>query len=739
MTKNVKAKKSWWERLRLFLKRNTSLTVIIAAAILLELTTGLMYLSAQGIIQRTMERLVDREMNAIYLCIRNKLSKVEVTFDNFAWVVSDDLANPEWMFEKTRAIVKNNPAVLGSSISFIPDYYPSKGKWFEPYAVRRADGSIESMQLGSASHDYTNKEFFSATISEDHGHWCEPYYDKDGSGTMVTTYSVPVKDAEGRIVAVANGDISLGWLDEVMNESKMYKTTERFLVTGSFNQLAGADNGLYHIALDLVKASPKATDYVTAEDVDGRKVHVFFTPVGGNTNWVLINVLDDNEVFGKLRRMRAALLLPVMVGLFFAGLIIWRTQRTQERLRKVNAEKERIGGELRVASRIQQSMLPHRSLTLDDVDICGSLVPAKEVGGDLYDYFIRDEKLYFCIGDVSGKGAPSAMLMAVIHALFRAFSAHESNPARIMQAINEASCEGNDDNMFVTLFIGVLDLPTGTLRYCDAGHDAPFIITRGQRDTDAGDTAAATTLTLLDMLPHLPIGVFDDVKFTLQETKLAPESTVFLYTDGLTEAMNGSHQDMFGLKRTEDTLGRCAAQQLTPAQVISEVSQAVHRFVGDSEQSDDLTMLVMRYTPRQYESTLTETITIKNQVKEVARLSTFIKAASEKLAISTTLARQLRLAVEEAVVNVINYAYAPDTEGDVTVTLMSDGKTLRVQIIDAGVPFDPTMKEKADTSLSVEDRQIGGLGLLLVRELMDAINYERTESKNVLTLIKNLT
>ena len=119
MTKNVKAKKSWWERLRLFLKRNTSLTVIIAAAILLELTTGLMYLSAQGIIQRTMERLVDREMNAIYLCIRNKLSKVEVTLDNFAWVVSGDLENPEWMFEKTRAIVKNNPFILGSSISFV--------------------------------------------------------------------------------------------------------------------------------------------------------------------------------------------------------------------------------------------------------------------------------------------------------------------------------------------------------------------------------------------------------------------------------------------------------------------------------------------------------------------------------------------------------------------------------------------------------------------------------------------
>ncbi len=135
---------------------------------------------------------------------------------------------------------------------------------------------------------------------------------------------------------------------------------------------------------------------------------------------------------------------------------------------------------------------------------------------------------------------------------------------------------------------------------------------------------------------------------------------------------------------------------------------------------------------------LTETLTIKNDVHEVKRFSDFMKSFSEKLGIETSLARKLRLAVEEAVVNVIDYAYPMETEGDITINMMSDGQTLHCKIIDSGVAFDPTAKQKTDTTLSVEDRQIGGLGILLVRELMDSINYERTEGKNILTLIKKL-
>ena len=562
-----------------FIRTNTSLAVIILAALLLELTTGILYYSAQNTIQENVERIIEREMNALNLCIRNKLARVEVTLDNMSWVVSRDLEKADWMFEITEMLVKKNSVINGSAIAFVPDYYPEKGRWFEPSTVRMADGSIENKQVGSANHDYTKSEFYTVPMATDSCIWCEPYMDVDGSQVEVTTYSVPVYDDDGRKVAVVIADISLDWLEDIMNEEKVYKSTQRFLTTGSYNLLGGEDSPMFREAVRILKTDGDKEGYFTAKDKHGDKKHVFYALIGGKTDWVLINILDDNDAFGKLRRIRFFLLLPVMIGLFIVGFIVWRSSRNLERLREINAEKERIGGELRVASQIQQSMLPEHHLHRDDVDIRGSLVPAREVGGDLYDYFIRDEKLFFCIGDVSGKGAPSAMLMAVTHGLFRSASAHDSNPARIMDAINEVACQGNDTNMFVTMFIGVLDLLTGCLHYCDAGHDAPFIMVNGK-------------WSMVNVTPHLPIGVFDDTKYTVQETSIQPDSTIFLYTDGLTEAMNAEHKQ-FGLERIQAVLDTCADHD--PKEILEKITQSVDGFVKHAEQSDDLTMLAIKY------------------------------------------------------------------------------------------------------------------------------------------------
>ena len=725
-------------------RHNLPLTLIIGAALLLELTSGLLYYSAQNIIHRTVEKLIEREMNAIYLCIRNKLAKVEVTVDNMAWVVTDDLEDPDWMYSITRLLVENNPSILGCTVCFVPDYFPQKGRWYEPYAVRRADGTIETMQLGSAEHDYTKIDFYTEAMAKNGGNWCEPYLDKDGAKAMVTSYSVPVHDDKGKTVGVVGADIALDWLEEVVEEGKFYKSTQRFIVTEKGHLLAGKDSKLFQKVHQLVKADEDRAGLETITDENGDERHVYFHPVGGHTNWILVSIQNDREVFSKLGKIRATLLLPVLAGLILIGFIVWRTSRNLERLRKVKAEKERIGGELRVASEIQQSMLPHSQIQHADVDIFGSLVPAREVGGDLYDYYIRDEKLFFCIGDVSGKGAPSAMVMGVIHSLFRAFSTHENNPARIMQAINEVSCQGNESNIFVTMFIGVLDLPTGRLRYCDAGHDAPIVLRSqetGDRSQETGDRSQETgdrsqeSVVHIPVEPHLPVGVFEDIKYGVQETQLKPDSTLFLYTDGLTEAKDAGRKQ-FGLKRVEEVLrADCPIQ---PRQLIETITRQVHQFVGDAQQSDDLTMLAIHYTPKHFESILTETLLIKNDVHEVSKFSAFMKSVMEQLNIEKHLAHKLRLAVEEAVVNVVDYAYPAGIEGDIEIRFLSDGETLKTVIIDSGVAFDPTAKEKADTSLSIEDRQIGGLGILLVRELMDSINYERADGQNFLTLIKKL-
>jgi sigma-B regulation protein RsbU (phosphoserine phosphatase) len=203
------------------------------------------------------------------------------------------------------------------------------------------------------------------------------------------------------------------------------------------------------------------------------------------------------------------------------------------------------------------------------------------VGGDLFDFFIRDEKLFFCIGDVSGKGVPASMFMVVARSLFRNISAHVPEPHIIAKALNDSMSEGNEMNMFVTMFVGVLDLQTGVLRYCNAGHDAPLLIGKD--------------VSILPCDANLPIGVVDDWDYTVQETTIVPQTTIFLFTDGLNEAENVHHQQ-FGdeqvLSMAKELLEK---GQNEPMQFVQRMTAAVHFFAGAAEQSDDLTMLAIQY------------------------------------------------------------------------------------------------------------------------------------------------
>ena len=277
-------------------------------------------------------------------------------------------------------------------------------------------------------------------------------------------------------------------------------------------------------------------------------------------------------------------ILNVIAGsaLLVLGYSHYRTTRKLERLRKMNQEKSRITSELHLASQIQQSMMPLGHKIFDNVEIYGVLLPAREMSGDLFDHMIRDGKLYFCVGDVCGKGVPAAMLMAYAHSMLWNFTRDESDPARIIHSLNEVASKDNISCAFFTLFFGVLDLTTGRLQYCNAAHNPPFIL--------------SDKLMMLDCDPNHPIGPLEDVEFTLQETTLTPGSTIFLYTDGLTEANNTKNEE-FGVERTEEVLKDCLKQQLNPKEIIDTVTEAVHQFTMKAEQSDDLTMLAIRYTP----------------------------------------------------------------------------------------------------------------------------------------------
>lgn len=256
--------------------------------------------------------------------------------------------------------------------------------------------------------------------------------------------------------------------------------------------------------------------------------------------------------------------------------------RYVEELKVTTAQNASIESELGVARNIQMSMLPFTWPPFpdrDDLDIFGSVAPARAVGGDLFDFRIRDEKLYFCIGDVSGKGIPAALVMTVISSMFRTLSASEDSPLRIMTAINSSISTRNENMMFVTLFVGALDLSTGVLQYTNAGHNAPFVITGGQA-------------RMMSVDANIPVGVLEDWSYTLQETTLSPGEILFLYTDGLTEATR-SDGELFGEERVLEELSS-HGEDISAERVVADMTAAVNRFIGKAEQSDDLTMLVLK-------------------------------------------------------------------------------------------------------------------------------------------------
>ena len=268
-------------------------------------------------------------------------------------------------------------------------------------------------------------------------------------------------------------------------------------------------------------------------------------------------------------------------------------------LRDTTAQKAAMESELKIAHDIQMSMLPKTFPPYperDDIDIYGMLTPAKAVGGDLFDFYIRDEKLFFCIGDVSGKGIPASMFMAVTRSLFRNISAHVVLPEHIAYALNNALTEGNETNMFVTLFTGVLDLATGHLHYCNAGHNAPLLV---GCDVEDSVPHADPQVRELPCLPNLPLGIMGEFQFEAQEVDLDPDTTIFLFTDGLNEAENAFHEQ-FGDERIVEVANRLLAQrEHQPINITYEMFQAVHNFVNGAEQSDDLTMLAIQYTNKQ--------------------------------------------------------------------------------------------------------------------------------------------
>lgn len=711
------------------------LLLVLVAAATLEATSLVQYFYSQKGIREEATRRAESQLDATRSQIMDVINQAEAAVRNSIWIASWCLDYPDSLPVVPRRMVRENPVVVGSTIALVPGYSKSH-PLCAPYATRRGD-EIEMLSLATQAYDYPSQEWFTKPLELGLGYWSEPYVDTGGGDILMTTYSVPVTDRNGRVAAVLTADISLDWLTELVGGVEVYPNAFSVLLSRAGQiMVCPAETLVMRRTIQEVgeglTENREMFDSLARSMLSGRRgslrmrsggkaSQVFFAPVE-QTGWSMSIVIPEDEIYGGVRRMGRLVLLLQLLGLAMLILILYATIKSALKNKQLSDSRERMESELKIGRGIQMSMIPkifppfpERS----DLDMAGSIVPAKEVGGDLYDFYIRDERLFFCIGDVSGKGVPASLVMAVTRSLFRTTSAHEKSPQRIVTLMNESMSDMNESNMFVTLFCGVLDLMTGHLRYCNAGHNPPMILSDDIRP--------------LPVVPNLPLGVAGDMSFTEQELDLAYDDALFLYTDGLNEAENAAHEQ-FGEDRLESVLHarRDAASHLAAMQ------KAVSDFVGDAPQSDDLTMLFIHYLNDKQPDMTERHLILHNNIQQIPQLAEFVEAIADEKHLDQSMAMGLNLALEEAVTNVILYAYPEGSDGLVDIEAVIREHSLEFIVTDSGRAFDPTAAPEADTTLGVEDRPIGGLGIYLVRNIMDSVSYVRADGKNILTMTKRI-
>ena len=411
---------------------------------------------------------------------------------------------------------------------------------------------------------------------------------------------------------------------------------------------------------------------------------------------------------------------------------ITKRKRAEEALEEayevIKHQKERMEGELNVAHEIQMSMLP---LTFppfpqrQEFAVFATLQPAREVGGDFYDFFFIDEgRFCFCVGDVSGKGVPAALFMAVTKTLVKSRAANDFSPASILTHVNDELGRENDSCMFVTLFMGILDVKTGALAYTNAGHNPPYFLPRDG------------TAVRLDRCHGPVIGAMEGMVYQEDKVTVSPGDLLFLYTDGVTEAMDVKQQ----LYSEERLAALLSSRDFGSVEEIVDVTVAdVWRFQGEGEQADDVTVLAVQFFGEpEGEALQVLELSITNRVDEITRVNQSFNAFAKRHGIAAAVRRKMNVVFDELLSNIVSHAYRDEGEHTIDLRAELSADRLAITITDDGRPFNPFTSAAPDTAVSMEERQMGGLGIHLVRNMMDEVSYKRRTDKNVVILVKHL-
>lgn len=387
-------------------------------------------------------------------------------------------------------------------------------------------------------------------------------------------------------------------------------------------------------------------------------------------------------------------------------------------LSKMTAEKERIGAELDVARHIQASMLPCIFPPFPErheFDIYATMTPAKEVGGDFYDFFFVDSNhLALVMADVSGKGVPAALFMMISKTLIKSIAQNGLSPAKVLEKVNNQLCENNEAEMFVTVWLGILEISTGKMKCVNAGHEFPAIMRKGGN------------WELYKDKHGFVVAGMENAKYKEYELEFHPGDKLFVYTDGVAEATNVNNE-LYGTERMITALNKAKDKQVK--ELLESVHGDVDAFAGDAEQFDDITMLTLKINEP---NSNRRELTVVPSSDAVNDVTAFVEEILTENELPFKTIAQVNVAIDEIFSNIVLYSEA--TSATVSCTLEED--EIKLEFSDNGKPYDPTKNEDPDITLSSEERKIGGLGIFMVKKTMDDVSYVYKDNKNILTIKK---
>lgn len=541
---------------------------------------------------------------------------------------------------------------------------------------------LESYPYSEGAKEQAEK-IFNKEISED----AQYYYDAE-DGTPTLTVSVPLLDSKEHVAAIIAADLSVSGIKSA-SITILYGvllSVAALLLIAMIAYYAIIKKWIIQPIVKLQDATEEIVENIESDEIISIDIHT-----NDEIEMLADSFTDMNVKLKDYIRQNEA----------------------------ITAEKERIGAELELAKKIQADMLPNIFPPFPerkDFDIYATMTPAKEVGGDFYDFFLVDDNhLAMVMADVSGKGIPAALFMMMSKILIQNQAMSGKSPADVLETVNNQICSNNREEMFVTVWLGILDLQTGLLTAANAGHEKPIIMMPG------GD------FELIRDKHGFVIGGMEGVKYKEYRIQLEKGSSIFIYTDGVAEATS-EKDELFGLDRTLSALN--SLKDESAEEILKGVKNAVDAYVGNAPQFDDLTMLCFRYTG------CDDMLTINSEMSEISKATEYIAGKVENLPFTPKDKNQIEIAVDEIVCNIVSYAY-DDKKGKANIMFEKNDDGIIITISDSGIEYNPLEKEDPDTTLSAEERGIGGYGIFIVKKIMDKIEYERKDGMNILKLFKN--